>query len=845
MRTFIRFSLLILAIFFLFNTSYAAEKYSPVVKVKSYKSIYWKYIQELWWGSASVISDDWYMVTNNHVVDDGEGNVSDYFNICLTFDDTKKPKCNFTASLVDRSKDLDIAVLKIDTKDIFWNDVDYTEIWKLDIDYTYNVNDKWDVFAIWYPWIGSETITKTKWIVSWTIDYNSYKYIKSDTLIAWWNSGWALLSSAWKLIWVPTFLVWSWFDASIWYSLFLWEAKDFILTSLLMSPSQNSDLSNFVVNKITIDNINEKENISWDFLNLDFDDSYEVKNYIKDKSFDIEPRLADKYLPSIISYKLFETVKINSQEDLFYMLEKAGFYYKGYQKLKEKNIGWLKFYYPVVIWDTTAWEFSPFWFYFSQVWDNKLALIMIRKPFTWDIQTDNKINENTDKLLSWFDFKLSWTKKIDFSYETNLPKIKIKSVKSSASNDMFWTYELYFWNLYDVFTINLVEMTSDNWKWKSVEEIYKNETLDIDDDFKSMIKYKWRDWFIYCDNSDNYVEDPNWATIKQNVCNIHIYWWLSGSNEKQYMIIWKLEVNKNKIEKYLDLANYFLDKWVNIKKVSSWETNLVNIYKNIVALDFVDMKYQADDYKNALKKLVKYDLLENDKNFNPDRAIKWKEFLVNYFRMVYNYDFNYNYDCILGEYSCLFMNNNIYVWWESRTMQDVFNEMNIPLDEYVDYSKVSVFIDHIKLLMSGASWFTFSEKWYNDYLYLSEESMFEPIKNMVDEYNNLVYWKEEMYIWELLWTYWVSSSVQTKDIYYNSSSNKIIYIDLYETWKYNYSSRNANRYESTYNNYCIEDNMDVCYRVMTKSLMIDTLMPMINFTLFDESLKNRKWTTFE
>lgn len=44
---------------------------SPVVQVISYTDVYGKYPLALGWGSASVISSDGILLTNNHVVDDG------------------------------------------------------------------------------------------------------------------------------------------------------------------------------------------------------------------------------------------------------------------------------------------------------------------------------------------------------------------------------------------------------------------------------------------------------------------------------------------------------------------------------------------------------------------------------------------------------------------------------------------------------------------------------------------------------------------------------------------------------------------------------------------------------
>jgi hypothetical protein len=47
------------------------------------------------------------------------GGVSDNFGICITDDPTKPPRCHYTASVIDRNPEADIAILRIDETDIF------------------------------------------------------------------------------------------------------------------------------------------------------------------------------------------------------------------------------------------------------------------------------------------------------------------------------------------------------------------------------------------------------------------------------------------------------------------------------------------------------------------------------------------------------------------------------------------------------------------------------------------------------------------------------------------------------------------------------------------------------
>jgi len=95
-------------------------------------------------------------------------------------------------------------MLKIDPVDIYGNPVDYTKFSTINIDFSYEPKNQDETIAIGYPWIGADTISETKGIVSGVSEYNGYKYIKTDTLIAGGNSGGAFVRDG-KLIGIPTF----------------------------------------------------------------------------------------------------------------------------------------------------------------------------------------------------------------------------------------------------------------------------------------------------------------------------------------------------------------------------------------------------------------------------------------------------------------------------------------------------------------------------------------------------------------------------------------------------------------------------------------------------------------
>jgi len=164
-------------------------------------------------------------------VDDGIGGISDDFAICITENPTLPPNCHYTASVIARDPEKDIALLQIDSKDIFGNSVQFGGLTKLEPDFSYVPNTGDTVLARGYPWVGANTITETQGIVSGTYAYNNNTYIKTDTLIAGGNSGGPLIRDG-KMIGVNTFLIGGFFDPALGYSLSIVEAKDFISQNL-------------------------------------------------------------------------------------------------------------------------------------------------------------------------------------------------------------------------------------------------------------------------------------------------------------------------------------------------------------------------------------------------------------------------------------------------------------------------------------------------------------------------------------------------------------------------------------------------------------------------------------
>lgn len=178
--------------------------------------------QKVWWWSWIIISSDWYILTNKHVVADTN---SEYSVVTADWD-------NFVVNKIWLDPVLDIAILKI---------VD--ENWQIpDNLVTANIissNSKVKIWqfaiAIWNALAQFEN-TATFWIISWkwrSLEQwsNDSVYIwlyQTDTAINPWNSWWPLLDINWDVIWINTAIssYWQW----IWFSIPI--NKEFVNTTL-------------------------------------------------------------------------------------------------------------------------------------------------------------------------------------------------------------------------------------------------------------------------------------------------------------------------------------------------------------------------------------------------------------------------------------------------------------------------------------------------------------------------------------------------------------------------------------------------------------------------------------
>ncbi|MCK4635756.1 MAG: trypsin-like peptidase domain-containing protein [Candidatus Moranbacteria bacterium] len=153
--------------------------------------------------SGTIISKDGLVLTNHHVVTDENEENYEVFGICIVEDEEKKPNCTYTASLIAKNESLDIALLQINDKDIFSEDVKNFNY----LDYKgKKIGMDEEVNVIGFPVIGGKTITSTQGQISGYEEKEGTKFLKIDAKIDQGNSGGTVKNSQGKFVGVPSFL---------------------------------------------------------------------------------------------------------------------------------------------------------------------------------------------------------------------------------------------------------------------------------------------------------------------------------------------------------------------------------------------------------------------------------------------------------------------------------------------------------------------------------------------------------------------------------------------------------------------------------------------------------------
>jgi hypothetical protein len=195
------------------NTVYlptnSSDQWLPTIKILSYSFNYGD-LEATALGSGTLIDNQGTVLTNNHVIENYYDTTKTYdaMQICFTkSNDTENPVCEFTAKVLGRDKEKDLALIKIDDTDVQGNKINFDFFLPYDNDSNYQIGD--EMTAIGYPSVGGKTITYTKGVISGFLNVNNIDYIKTDAEISFGNSGGTAVDKDGNFIGIPTFIDYS------------------------------------------------------------------------------------------------------------------------------------------------------------------------------------------------------------------------------------------------------------------------------------------------------------------------------------------------------------------------------------------------------------------------------------------------------------------------------------------------------------------------------------------------------------------------------------------------------------------------------------------------------------
>ena len=168
--------------------------YQGIVKIYTFALDKDKQLSQIQSGSGVIIREDGIVLTNHHVLtvtdDFDEEDVPVGFMVCVTENTMDTPNCDYSASLIAKDEDTDVALIKIKpvTGVSQERSFDYIETNETDISV-----DGDEVKAYGYPAYGGETITVTSGIISGKTEKYSSSWIKTDASFSHGSSGGALI----------------------------------------------------------------------------------------------------------------------------------------------------------------------------------------------------------------------------------------------------------------------------------------------------------------------------------------------------------------------------------------------------------------------------------------------------------------------------------------------------------------------------------------------------------------------------------------------------------------------------------------------------------------------------
>lgn len=836
----------------------AATPISPIVQVRTFDAIQGIYPQELWNGSASLISKDGLLLTNNHVAQNqNEWDALGYI-ICMTLQQGKAPECNYTARLVARDTDMDLALLRLDNTDIAGNKIDLGSLPTVDVDYSYNITD-WDaVHAIWYPWIGGDTITTTKGTVAGELQYNGLTYIKTDATIAPGNSWWPMMSSNGKQIGLNTFGI-STEGEWLWYALLLWQAKTFI-DKYASTPAKTSalgiDLFGYAKQ---IDTVNKSKNLLFPWVAYTIPAWYEIKNTVWEVSFIQTPKDQKEVQAEFVRIFLSKTPTLDTDKKLFYYLEEKGYYYKESTKLNATTIWWRKMYRVVSKYDETGWDGSAMSLYVGQL--NKNALIVIQIYISG--LTEKKLDEvkaEREKITNSITFK-------DQTYVPHIPST-IPDPMIMLKNNTSWhgdaVVQWYFNedgavidiqkstdNLHDSISLAVSKTT----KATSIKKLFQSELKDVAKNMKALWTFQWYDAFIAC--NDKWVwrrgspdVDENDKPLQQFGCTISTI--VPGAQDISYRIDIAIKWPRSSKEQYLSSAITMLAKEIII---GNGTTALPNLFMK-QAGTYKDLRDQTQEYRKKLDTLIGYGLLKKNDAFKPYTPVTYGLLAEKYLQMVHNISIT---TTTCKDIVCMLKEKQVQVQWKTIPLYDLFRDVQVDRLGYVKDTTTSTFLFYIDLKLAWVVLPSYTEETLYQIQQDREAPEYENIYALIDSYNANLYGSKKIWYDEVLGEgaygdVYKAHFKSTKWVWF-VPKQWIIEVPLLSSKPLTFTPGLPFPTIKSYNQCtqylaeadCFDKYMTALwtYRVLDKGTLIDYLVEYMDFWLFDSELAKKKTTDID
>lgn len=195
-----------------------SDEYLPTVKIFAYALSYDGSVMAEAYGSGTLIDDKGTILTNDHVIVSMMDPTlpDDAFQVCLTkSNDPEEPICRFTASLIARDSERDVALLKMDSTDVKGTKITFDFFLPYANEADYKIGDS--ITVIGYPDTGGKTITYTSGLVSGFITESGLKFIKTDADISFGNSGGTAVDESGNFIGIPESIFTSYSSESLGY----------------------------------------------------------------------------------------------------------------------------------------------------------------------------------------------------------------------------------------------------------------------------------------------------------------------------------------------------------------------------------------------------------------------------------------------------------------------------------------------------------------------------------------------------------------------------------------------------------------------------------------------------